>query len=159
MSVGPRLGKISKSEFQSTEMPVGSGRHEEREWRISASFIPFRNVYWGYWVTAPHSLVLGGILGNVVFCWNMVATCSTYTTMFDDDVISGTKTLSLTLPQIKYTAQKITLLATFTPSRKCTILNFSHHHCHQIHRRIVPIAYMTMYRISTHWYHTQTVEA
>ena len=60
MSVRPRLGKISESEFQSAEMPVGSGRHKvgrakrqqrERE-RVSESFIPFRNVYWGYWVTA-----------------------------------------------------------------------------------------------------------
>ena len=43
-----------------------------------ASFIAFRNVYWGIGLQRPHSPVLGGILGNVVFCWNM-ATRSPYT--------------------------------------------------------------------------------
>ena len=70
MSVRPRLGKISESEFQSAEMPVGSGRREggrakrqQRE-RERESFIPFRNIYWGYWVTAATFSSAGWNPGN-----------------------------------------------------------------------------------------------
>ena len=66
MSVGPRLGKISESEFQSAEMPVGSGRSEggreskeQRAKRVSESFISIRNVYWGEL----------GYSGHILQCW------------------------------------------------------------------------------------------
>ena len=81
MSVGPRLGKISESEFQSAEMPVGSGRCEggrarrqrdkeaKREnggsWPV---LYPSEMFIGGIGLQRPHSPVLGGILGNVVFC-------------------------------------------------------------------------------------------
>ena len=74
MSVRPTLVKISESEFQSAEMPVGSGRHEggrakrERwvsEWPV---LYPSEMFIGGIGLQRPHSPVLGGILGNVVFC-------------------------------------------------------------------------------------------
>ena len=89
MSAGPRLGKITEFEFQSAEMPVGSGRREggrarrQREakrenGRSRPVLYPSEMFIGGIGLQWPHSPVLGGILGNVVFCWNMVDTCSTY---------------------------------------------------------------------------------
>ena len=76
MSVRPRLGKISESEFQSAEMPVGSGRREGGRDAKRGSlncFIPFRNVYWGYWVTAATFSSAGWNPGkcNILLKWRL----------------------------------------------------------------------------------------
>ena len=90
MSVGPRLGKncVRVSErrcnWQSARLWCQTKclKRAKRKNAVSwGGFIALKNVYWGYWIT--DSLVLGGILGNVVFCLNMAATCGTYTSNAD----------------------------------------------------------------------------
>ena len=88
--VGPRLEKnasvrISKQRdaAQSVRLryqvsKVSREKQRERERGPLKVLYPSDMFIGGIGLQQPHSPVLGGILGNVVFCLNMAATCSTY---------------------------------------------------------------------------------
>ena len=63
------------------EQKENEQRRKERASSLNGILYPTEMFIGGIGLQRPHSPVLGGILGNVVFCWNMAATCSPYTSI------------------------------------------------------------------------------